>query len=108
MDVDPTYSRLLDRLERAVDVIYELAERYALYKGHHAWTHAFDACSAWKKAVGIAYDTADALEEMDRTPSEDDIQRISLVLFHVRELSKITGKLLSDRQVPSIPLHKRQ
>lgn len=93
-----SYSALLNRLEAAVDAIYELAERYALYKTHHAWSHAYEACSVWKKAVEIAIDTVESLEALDVCPSEEDIERLSKTLFYVRELGKITEAILAERQ----------
>ena len=99
--MESTYSILLSRLEKAVDALYELAERYALYKSHHAWSSAYDACEVWKRAVEIAYRTVEALEGQETIPSEEDINRLSSILFYVRELSRVSHIILSDGQAPS-------
>lgn len=94
--MDSRYEVLLRRLERAVGALQEMADRYALYKQHHAWKHARDACGAWQKAVGIAYDAVGSLETLDVDPSADELARLSSALIQMRELGKITNSLLFD------------
>lgn len=97
-----SYASLVNRLEKAVEAIYELAERYALYKSHHAWKHAYEACRVWKKAVHIAIDTVESLEAeyeaTDVVVTEEDVKRLSKILFHIRELHRLTDVILSERQ----------